>query len=206
MTALTATSKGVATRDSIIDRAYEIARFSGVEGLSIGPLAQAVGMSKSGVFAHFGSREELQLAVIDAAATRFGEAVFLPALAQPRGVPRLRAIMRLWFEWVRGNSGGCVLLGSVTEFDDKPGPLRDQVVRNEQRWQDLLRGAVRIAIDAGQLRPGDADQYAFELYAIPLLVHHKAGLFGYDPALALGERAFERWLAANAARPSSDSD
>ncbi len=122
MNALTATSKGAATREAIIERAYEMARVSGVEGISIGPLAQVVGMSKSGVFAHFGSREELQLAVIQAGATRFSEAVLLPALSQPRGVPRLRAIMLNWFEWVRStNRGGCVLMSSVTEYDDRPG-------------------------------------------------------------------------------------
>lgn len=199
MTTLTATPKGAATRDAIIERAYEIARFSGVEGLSIGPLAQAVGMSKSGVFAHFGSREDLQLAVIEAAAVRFGEAVFLPALRAPRGVPRLRSIMQHWFEWVRGNSGGCVLLGSVTEYDDRPGPLRDQVQRNVQRWHELLRRAIELAIESGHLRAGDPAQYVFELYAIPLTVHHNAGLFGYEQARQLGEQAVERWFVANAA-------
>jgi AcrR family transcriptional regulator len=198
MSSLTATSKGAATREAIIDRAYEIARFSGVEGLSIGPLAGAVGMSKSGVFAHFGSREDLQLAVIESAATRFGEAVFLPALSQPRGLPRLRALMHNWFEWVRGNSGGCVLLGSVTEYDDRPGPLRDQVLRNEQRWRGLLKGAIQLAIECGHLRPGDTDQYAFELYAFPLAVHHEAGLFGDEQARRHGEAAVERWFASNA--------
>jgi AcrR family transcriptional regulator len=198
MSSLTATSKGAATREAIIDRAYEIARFSGVEGLSIGPLAGAVGMSKSGVFAHFGSREDLQLAVIESAATRFGEAVFLPALSQPRGLPRLRALMQNWFEWVRGNSGGCVLLGSVTEYDDRPGPLRDQVLRNEQRWRDLLRRAIQLAIECGHLRAGDTDQYAFELYAFPLAVHHEAGLFGYEQARRHGDAAVERWFASHA--------
>ena len=198
MSSLTATSKGAATREAIIDRAYEIARFSGVEGLSIGPLAGAVGMSKSGVFAHFGSREDLQLAVIESAATRFGEAVFMPALSQPRGLPRLRALMHNWFEWVRGNSGGCVLLGSVTEYDDRPGPLRDQVMRNEQRWRDLLRGAIQLAIECGHLRVGDTDQYAFELYAFPLAVHHEAGLFGYEQARRHGDAAVERWFASHA--------
>ena len=124
---MTATGKGAATREAILERAHEIACCAGLEGLSIGPLAQAVGMSKSGVFAHFGSREDLQLAVLEAAARRFGDAVLLPALAAPRGLPRLRAIMRRWLDWVRTNAAGCVLLGSVTEYDDRPGPLRDQV-------------------------------------------------------------------------------
>lgn len=199
MTALAATSKGAATRDAIVDRAHEIARFAGLEGLSIGPLAQAVGMSKSGVFAHFGSREDLQLAVLEEAARRFAEGVLAPALARPRGLPRLRAIMRNWFDWVRGNSdGGCVLLSSVAEYDDRPGVLRDRVVANEQRWRDALRRAVGQAIDSGHLRPGDIDQYVFELYAIPLAVHHQAGLFGDDVAMRHGEQAVERWFANQA--------
>jgi len=201
MTSLTATSKGAATRDAIIERAYEIARFSGVEGLSIGPLAQAVGMSKSGVFAHFGSREDLQLAVIESAATRFAGAVLLPALSQPRGLPRLRAVMHHWFEWVRGNSGGCVLLGSVTEYDDRPGVLRDHVLLNEQRWRTELRRAIQLAIDCGHLRDGDTDQYAFELYAIPLAVHHESGLFGYEQARRHGDAAVERWIANHSPLP-----
>jgi AcrR family transcriptional regulator len=199
MSALTATSKGTATREAIIERAYEMARLAGVEGLSIGPLAQAVGMSKSGVFAHFGSREDLQMAVLEHAARRFGEMVFIAALSRPRGLPRLRAMMHNWFDWVRGNTGGCVLLGSVTEFDDRPGPLHDQVLRNEQRWQNILHGAIQLAVDEGHLRAGDVEQYAFELYSIPLMVHHKSGLFGYDHARALGEQAVERWFAANSA-------
>jgi AcrR family transcriptional regulator len=194
---LTATSKGAATRESIIERAYEIARFSGVEGLSIGPLAQAVGMSKSGVFAHFGSREDLQLAVIESAAARFADAVLVPALSKPRGLPRLRAVMHNWFEWIRSNAGGCVLMGAVTEYDDRPGALRDQVLLNEQRWREMLCRTIQLAIDVGQLRAGDTRQYAFELYAFPLAVHHEAGLFGYEDARHRGEAAVERWLAAH---------
>lgn len=203
MTSLPATSKGSATREAILDRAYEIARFSGVEGLSLGPLAQAVGMSKSGVFAHFGSREELQLAVLDAAATRFGDYVLMPALRQPRGLPRLRAIMRQWFEWGRLEAGGCVLVASVNEFDDRPGPLRDAVLRNEQRWRDALQRAAQLAIDCGHLLPGDTEQYAFELYAIPLAMLHEAGLFGYERARRHGDAALDRWIAANSPLPVS---
>lgn len=198
MTTQTATSKGAATRDSIVARAYDIARASGVEGLSIGPLAAAVGMSKSGVFAHFGSREDLQLAVLEEAALRFGNAVLMPALSQPRGLPRLRAIMEHWFEWVRSTAGGgCVLMASVMEYDDRPGALHDQVMHNERRWRNELARAVQIAIDVGHLAPGDVEQYVFELYAIPLTVHHEAGLFGYDQARRHGDAAVERWIAFN---------
>jgi AcrR family transcriptional regulator len=197
MNALTATPKGAATRETILDRAYEMARFAGIEGLSLGPLAQAVGMSKSGVFAHFGSREELQLAVLQSAATRFGEYVLIAALSQPRGLPRLRAIMRNWFEWGRLEAGGCVLVGSVSEYDDRPGPLRDQVLHNEQRWRNELQRAAQLAIDCGHLRDGDTDQYAFELYAMPLAMLHEAGLFGYERARRHGDAALERWIAAH---------
>lgn len=199
MSAQPTTARGSATREAIVDKAHEIARCAGLEGLSIGPLAQAVGMSKSGVFAHFGSREDLQLAVLDEAARQFGDAVFVPALAAPRGLPRLRALMGNWLEWVRGSSeGGCVLLGSVAEYDDRPGALHDRVVLNEQRWRDVLRQAIVLAIDCGHLRAGDPDQYAFELYAIPLTAHHQAGLVGDAVAMRLGQRAVERWFAANA--------
>ena len=198
MNALTATSKGATTREAIIDKAYELALFAGLEGLSIGPLAQAVGMSKSGVFAHFGSREDLQLAVLDEAAARFGNFVLIAALSRPRGLPRLRAIMQNWFEWGRREAGGCVLVGSVAEYDDRPGPLRDRVLRNEQRWRNELQRAAQLAIDCGHLRDGDTDQYAFELYAIPLAMLHEAGLFGYERARGHGDAAFERWIAAHA--------
>ena len=197
MNSLPATFKGASTREGIIDRAYEMARAAGLEGLSIGTLAQAVGMSKSGVFAHFGSREALQLAVLDSAATRFGESVLIAALSQPRGLPRLRAIMRNWFEWGRHAAGGCVLVGSVTEYDDRPGVIRDQVLHNEQRWRDALQRAAQLAIDCGHLRDGDTDQYAFELYAIPLAMVHESGLFGYERARRHGDAALERWIAAH---------
>jgi AcrR family transcriptional regulator len=197
--ALTATAKGAATRDSIIDRAYDIACSAGLEGLSLGPLAQSVGMSKSGVFAHFGSREDLQLAVLDAAAQRFGEAVLIPALKEPRGLPRLRAIALNWFEWVRNTSGGCVLLGSVSEYDDRPGPLRERVLHSQRRWRAELHRAAQLAIDSGELAAGcDPDQLVFELYAVALAVHHDAGLFGFDTARTHGERALQSLFAAHA--------
>ena len=198
MSTLTPTSKGAATRDAILDQAYGIACSAGLEGLSIGPLAQAVGMSKSGVFAHFGSREDLQLAVLDAAGRRFIEAVLLPALKAPRGLPRLRAIVLNWFEWVRHTGGGCVLLGSVTEYDDRPGVLRERVLQHEQRWRSELERAVGLAIDSGELA-ADAEpaQLVFELYAVALAVHHDAGLFGFEAARARGERALHSLIAAH---------
>lgn len=200
MSPLTATPKGNATRDAIVDRAYGIACAAGVEGLSIGPLAQAVGMSKSGVFAHFGSREELQLAVLDDAARRFGEHVFTPALRQPRGLPRLRAILAGWFDWVRQTSGGCVILGAASEYDDRPGVLRDRVVAHEVQWRAQLSRAISMAVDTGELAADtDPAQLAFELNAVGLAVHHDAGLLGFEPTLSRGLAAVERLLRAHSA-------
>lgn len=145
----TATSKGAATRDLILDRAYAIACRNGVEGLSIGELALAAGMSKSGVFAHFGSREALQLAVIEQGARRFGEKVLIRSLKQARGMPRLRAIVQYWFDWVRDNRQGCLIMGAVSEYDSRPGPLRDAVVEAMRHWREATARAVSLAIETG---------------------------------------------------------
>ena len=189
-------AKGAATRDAIIDRAYGIACSAGLDGLSIGPLAQAVGMSKSGVFAHFGSREGLQLAVLESAGQRFGEYVLTPALEVRRGLPRLRAIVERWFDWVRHtNQGGCLYLAAVSEFDDRPGAVRDALLQLEGRWRDALVRAIRLAIETGEVQSDtDPQQLAFEIYSLALIVHHDAGLFGYDMAQARGLRAFERLM------------
>lgn len=192
---MTATSKGTSTRDLIIDRAYTIACSAGLEGLSIGPLAQAVGMSKSGVFAHFGSREDLQLAVLDSTGQRFIEHVLLPSLKARRGLPRLRAIVAAWFDWVRHAEGGCLLLTSVNEYDDRPGALRDRVIQHETRWRSELGRAIQLAVDSGELHAQtEPAQLAFEIYSLALVVHHDAGLFGYEAAQTRGQRAFERLL------------
>jgi AcrR family transcriptional regulator len=196
MSAVATTAKGAATRETILDRAYAMACSAGLEGLSIGALAQAVGMSKSGVFAHFGSREELQLAVLDDAARRFAAHVFQPALHQPRGLARLRAIVEHWFDWVRhADDGGCLFLAAVGEYDDRPGPQRDRLLQQDGQWRQALAHAVSLAAESGELA-GDTDveQLAFEIYALPLLVHHDAGLYGFDSAVARGRRAYDRLI------------
>lgn len=200
MPALSSTSKGAATRDAILDHAYAIACSAGLEGLSIGALAHAVGMSKSGVFAHFGSREDLQLAVLETAAQRFVSHVFQPAVRRPRGLARLRAVIEQWFDWVRHeDDGGCLFLAAVSEYDDRPGPQRDLLLRQDRQWRQALAKAVSLAIEEGELRPDiDVEQLVFEIYALPLLVHHDAGLYGYEAARSRGIRAFERLIEAAA--------
>ncbi|HMM67315.1 MAG TPA: TetR/AcrR family transcriptional regulator [Dokdonella sp.] len=195
MSVTNSSSKGAATREMIIDRAYALACAAGLESLSIGVLAQHSGMSKSGVFAHFGSREDLQAAVLDSAAERFVDHVMASALKVPRGVARLRKIVENWFDWVNHESGGCLLLSAVSEFDDRPGPMRDRVVEQQNRWRSEIAKAVRIARETGELKASvDPGQVAFEIYAIALMVHHDAGLFGYEDARLHGRRAIERLL------------
>ncbi len=211
MPTLTATHKGAATREAILDQAYGIACSAGLEGLSIGPLAAAVGMSKSGVFAHFGSREDLQLAVLDKAAERFVGHVLLPALQRPRGLARLAAVVEAWFDWSRHADGGCVLLGAVSEYDDRPGVLRDWVVAQQKRWRHELGRAVQLSVDSGELATDtDPAQLAFEIYGLALIVHHDAGLFGFDAAIERGRRAYQRLVgsyaaSARAAAPTSSA-
>jgi len=193
MTTTSHPGKRAATRDTILDHAYALARRDGLEGLSIGGLAGDVGMSKSGVFAHFGSREDLQLAVLDTGRQRFVDRVLLPALQRPRGLPRLRAIVANWFEWAREHQSGCVLLSAASEYDGRDGALHDGVVRQQAGWRDELQKAIAQAVELGHLRADtDVAQLAFEIYALMLGLHHDAGLFGFDEAGQRTRAAFER--------------
>ncbi len=194
-----ATQKGAATREMIVERAYDIARRDGLEGVSIGELATATGMSKSGVFAHFGSREDLLRTVLDWAGTRFVEQVLHPALKQPRGLPRLRAVIANWAEWIEHNSEGCVILGAAVEFDGRPGRMREDTAKMLQRWQDSLEHAVQLAIDTGELRSDcDAGLIAFQILALMQGMHH-ARMYQRERAHDFARRAIDALLQANAA-------
>ncbi|WP_368564978.1 TetR/AcrR family transcriptional regulator [Pseudoxanthomonas sp. UTMC 1351] len=203
MNLLRATHKGAATREMIIERAYAIACRHGLEGLSIGELATAAGMSKSGVFAHFGSREDLQLTVLDWTAERFGETVVMPALRQPRGLPRLRAIMFAWFDWVRDNPDGCIMLGAAGEYDGRPGVLRDRVVAWLSEWRMQLAKAIRMCVESGELAADtDPELMSFELFSITEGLHH-ARLYDPQQAQTLARRSFERVLKAYSPQATS---
>jgi AcrR family transcriptional regulator len=193
MTLAAGISKGAATRGYIIDRAIDVVRVGGLSGLSIGGIAEAVAMSKSGVFAHFGSREELQLAVLDAAAEKFTKYVFVPALGAPRGLVRLRVIATNWLNWFCASAGGCPMIGAAVEFDDRPGPVHDRIAFYEKRLRRELIRAVRMAMDTGELRADtDAEQVAFELFAIALATHHDHRLLGDKRTSQRASRALDR--------------
>jgi AcrR family transcriptional regulator len=192
------TEKGIATRELILSRAYELAQEAGIEGLSIGTVAISAGMSKSGVFAHFGSKEQLQLALLDSVGARFLEFVKAPALREPRGLPRLRKLTERWCEWSRAHRTGCVLLSAAVEYDGRrDGAIREHVLRQQADWRDELRRAIRLAVEVGHLRKDtDTTLLAFEIFSLMLGLHHDAGLFGYDEARHLSERALERLFAS----------
>ncbi|HWM66976.1 MAG TPA: TetR/AcrR family transcriptional regulator [Steroidobacteraceae bacterium] len=197
MKATLTTEKGTATRELILDQAYELARQDGLDGLSIGMVALRADMSKSGVFAHFGSKEQLQLALLDSVGTRFLKFVKDPALREPRGLPRLRRMTERWCEWSRIHQSGCVLLSAATEYDGRDGPIREHVLSQQAGWRDELRRAIRLAIDVGHFRTGtDVTQLAFEIYSLMLGLHHDAGLFGYEEARHRTDVALERLFAS----------
>lgn len=198
MICMPATDKGVATRELILEHAYAIASKKGLEGISIGDLAQSVGMSKSGVFAHFGSREEMQLALLDRVGRHFGEHVLIPALRKPRGLTRLRAIVGGWFDWARDNRDGCPIMGAVSEYDSRPGPQRDRVIALLAQWRTELVRAINIAVEVGELAPAtDAQQLAFEIFGVAFALHHDTRLFDARRARQQADRALERLIQAN---------
>jgi AcrR family transcriptional regulator len=186
--------KGRQTRAAILDSALSLASQMGLEGLSIGALAEVAQMSKSGVFAHFGSREELQIAVIREYHRRFEDEVFFPAMREPRGVPRLRALFERWIRRVSVEvDSGCIYISGAVEFDDRPGPVRDALVGMVRAWQDAMERAIRIAIDDGQLRADtDAHQMLFEMHGLILALHHDARLMRTPGSLERAQRAFQR--------------
>jgi AcrR family transcriptional regulator len=194
--------KGEATRERILESALELASTEGLTGLSIGRLADRNRMSKSGLFAHFRSKEGLQLDVLELAVARFRESVFTPALRADRGEPRLRALFMHWLEWVDQQTlpGGCLLTAAAVELDDQPGAARDTLVDAQRQWAETLARAVRIAIEERHFRADvDPPLFAFQLHSIVLGYHHARRLVRDQHAGRRAREAFEALVAS--ARP-----
>jgi len=170
--------KGELTRATIVDAALAVARREGLESLTIGVLADTLGMSKSGLFAHFGSREDLQLAVLREYAARFVEDVLRPAVELERGLPRLQAMLENWLRLLaRELEQGCLMISGASEYDDRPGVLRDAMVAIVTGWKDELMRAIDAAKAAGHLRAGvESRQLVFEIYGLMLALHQDARL------------------------------
>ena len=195
--------KGRQTRAAILEAALGLASHMGLEGLSIGALADLMRMSKSGVFAHFGSREELQISVIREYHERFAAEVFAPAIREPRGLPRLRALFERWLRRVSVEiDSGCIYISGAVEFDDRPGPVRDALAQMVRTWHGTLEKAIRLAIDEGHLRPEtDPHQMLFEIHGLILSLHHDARFLKLPGALDRAHLAFERMLAHHLNEP-----
>jgi len=188
--------KGQQTRATILEAALNLASQMGIEGLSIGALAEVTGMSKSGVFAHFGSREELQISVIREYHERFEEEVFRPAIRQPRGLPRLRALFDNWVAKVATEiDSGCIYISGAVEFDDRPGPVRDALAGMVLLWHGALGRAIRMAVELGHLRDDtDPMQMLFEIHGLILSLHHDARFLRSAGAEDRARTAFERLI------------
>jgi AcrR family transcriptional regulator len=186
----TTPGKGAETRAAILDRAVDLASVEGLEGLTIGRLAAELEMSKSGLFAHFGSKQELQLAAIDAAAQRFRAAVIEPALVAADGKPRLRAMGDAYLAHLDGQAytGGCFWAATSAEYDDRPGPVRDAIAAALDAWLGELERQARIA---GAADPG---RFAFELYAVVMGANSRFRLSGDRAVFSYARAATERLL------------
>ena len=191
-----ALQKGQQTKATIVDAALGLATHIGLEGLSIGALADVTGMSKSGVFAHFGSREELQISVIREYHARFEQEVFYPAMSAPRGVARLRA---LFDNWMKRTSieidSGCIYISGAVEFDDRTGPVRDALVGSVKTWLAAMRRAVVSAKEEGHLRAdADVDQLLFEIHGLILALYYEARFLHDRGSISRANRGFDNIL------------
>ena len=188
--------KGEQTHSAILDAALDMASRQGLEGLTIGLLADKMSMSKSGVFAHFGSREDLQIAVVKRYHDQFEQEIFYPAMKQPRGLPRLRTLFTGWVRRVTLEiTSGCIYISGAVEYDDRPGAIREELVDMVRTWQGSLRRAVQQAIDEGHLRADiDPDQMVFEMYGLVLALHHDARFIQRPGSEKRAQAGFERLI------------
>jgi len=192
-----AAPKGQQTKAVIVDAALALAAQIGLEGLSIGAVAELTKMSKSGVFAHFGSREELQISVVREYHARFEQEVFFPALKQPRGLLRLRAMFANWMKRTSAEiDSGCIYISGASEFDDRPGPVRDALVESVSIWQAAVLRAIEQSQAEGHLRAdADARQLAFEIHGLILALHYEARFLRVPGSIARASMGFDNILA-----------
>lgn len=201
-------TKGALSRARYAEEAYRVARLVGLEGLSIGELSSELGVSKSGLFAHFGSKENLQLAVLDRAADDFRQAVFVPALEKSRGVERVRAIFERWLDWAASaERGGCVFLSSAMDYDDREGAVREAVAGWFQQLHQGLERTFWIAVCEGELPQQELAQLVTELHGIVLQFHLEARLLRRPGARERAQRALTHLLerAGSAGGPAEHS-
>lgn len=192
-------SKGTSTRQAILTHALGLATKVGMEGLTIGRLAHDLGMSKSGLFAHFRSKEALQVEVLRAAVERFVETVIQPALTAPRGERRVRALFDRWFAWEQSPPlpGGCPFIAAAFELDDRPGPARDYLVQSERDWLETIANVGRTAVQEGDFRADlDCEQFAHDVFGVIYAYAHASRLMKNPKARQRAQTAFEALVTA----------
>ena len=166
-------SKGQDTKLEILATGLDMASRVGLEDVTIGSLAKAMNMSKSGLFAHFNSKENLQIEILNYAADFFTREVLMPTLQVSRGVPRIRAMVDNWIKWGSRLSGGCIFVSASAEFSDRPGKVRTVLIEQQNQWMESLRRLARSAIKSGDFKPDcDCDQFAYDLYSLMLGFHY----------------------------------
>lgn len=188
--------KGELTRAAILDVALDLASRDGLEGLTIGLLADRMNMSKSGVFAHFGSREDLQIEVLKLYHHHFEQEVFYPSMQEERGLPRLQMMFARWIKRVTVEiASGCIYISGAVEYDDRPGPIREELVGMVLAWQGALRRCVLQARELGHLHSDtDPDQLVYEMYGLVLALHHDARFIQRPGSVDRAQVGFERLL------------
>jgi AcrR family transcriptional regulator len=188
--------KGELTRAAILDVALDLASRDGLEGLTIGLLADKMNMSKSGVFAHFGSREDLQIEVVKLYHHHFEQEVFFPSMKEPRGLPRLQAMFARWVKRVSVEiASGCIYISGAVEYDDRPGAIREELAGMVRAWKDALRRCAVQTIEMGHLSSHtDPDQLVFEMYGLILALHHDARFLKLPGSVNRAEVGFERLI------------
>ena len=165
-------TKGEDTRLSVLEAGLDMASQLGLECVTIGNLAKVTNLSKSGLFAHFQSKENLQIEILNYAARLFSEGVIVPALKTNAGITRIRALVDNWIQWTSELTGGCIFVSASTDFSDRPGRVRDLLLHQQKQWIDCLRRIAQSAVQAGDFRPDiDFDQFAFDLYSLLLGFH-----------------------------------
>lgn len=199
---MTVHTKGERTRTMILDEALQLASVVGLEGLTIGTLANRLGLSKSGLYAHFKSKDALQLAILEHGTTHFIDTVVNPALAPGDPVAAIQTTFAAWLEWSgQRMAGGCLFVTAIVEYDDRTGPVREMLVQLHRRWLDFVAGAATRAASAGRFRADlDAAQFAHDFHAILLGFNQARRLLRDPDAEAKAHRAFQRLLADAASR------
>ena len=190
--------KGELTRAAILDVALGLASRDGLEGLTIGLLADRMNMSKSGVFAHFGSREDLQIEVLKLYHHHFEQEVFYPSMREPRGLPRLHGMYLRWVKRVTIEiASGCIYISGAVEYDDRPGAIREELVGMVRAWQDALYRCIKQAVELGHLRADtDPQQMVYEMYGLILALHHDARFIKRPGSVDRAHAGFDRLLAS----------